>query len=154
MVFEAVVKLLHLVGFAAFLGGAFAQQQLLKTSVGLPPPARDERESLASAICTKIEVPGIMAQLVTGVLFLVHEPEYLKQHWLHGKLTAVAALLVLSHLEMFNARKIVALRSAGGKSADAEIDALKKKHATMGAVGTVGVVAVLAFVTVLRLWMS
>jgi uncharacterized membrane protein len=152
MVFEAIVKLLHLVGFAAFLGGAFAQQQLLKTSVGLPPPARDERESLAAAICTKIEVPGLMAQLVTGVLFLVHEPEYLQQHWLHGKLTAVLALLVLSHLEMFNARKIVALRSAGG--ADTEIAALKKKHATMGAVGTVAVIAILVFVTVLRVFMS
>jgi len=144
--------LLHLVGFAAFLGGAFAQQRLMQTSTraGLSPAARDERESLASTICATVELPALFAQLATGILMIVSQPGYLKQHWLHAKLTAVLVLFVLAHVEMINARKIVAARAQGGAGVDAEIAALKKRHAQLGAVGTVLVVAVLLLVTVLR----
>ena len=150
--FVNVLILLHLVGFAAFLGGAFAQQQLMKMSAkeGLAPAVRDEYERLAASIVTKIEVPGLFAQVLTGVVFVVLQPTFLQQHWLHGKLTAVVALLVLSHLEMFNARRLVRAREARGDAAAGEIAARKKRHALMGAVGTVLVVAILLFVTVLR----
>ena len=87
---------------------------------------------------------------MTGLGFIAEAPGFLRQHWLHGKLTAVAVLLVLSHLEMFNARGIVKARAARGDAAAAEIDARKKRHATMGVVATVLVAAVLLFVTVLR----
>ena len=154
MTLHSVLILLHLLGFAAFLGGAFAQQQFMKMSAkaGLAAAVRDEYERLAAAIVTKAEVPGMFAQVVTGVVMIVSQPEmhYLKQHWLHGKLAAVAALLVLSHLEMFNARRIVKARAARGDAAADEIAARKKKHAAMGLVGTVLVVALILFVTVLR----
>ncbi len=152
MQLHSVLILLHLLGFAAFLGGAFAQTQFMKmsTKAGLASAVRDEYERLAAAIVTKVEVPGLFAQLVTGVVMVLQEPEYLKQHWLHGKLAAVAALLVLSHLEMFNARRLVKARAARGDAANDEIAARKKKHAALGVVGTVLVVAVLLFATVLR----
>ena len=152
MTLHSVLILLHLLGFAAFLGGAFAQQQFMKMSAkaGLAAAVRDEYERLAAAIVTKAEVPGMFAQVVTGVVMVLQQPEYLKQHWLHGKLAAVAALLVLSHLEMFNARRLVKARAARGDAAADEIAARKKKHAAMGLVGTVLVVALILFVTVLR----
>ena len=147
---ELVLKFFHLVGFAAFLGGGFAQQQLMKTSsrAGLTEAVRNERESLAAAVATKIEVPGLFAQLALGIGLVALTPTYLKQAWLHGKLTFVLVLLVLSHLEMFNARKIVSMRAEGAP--ESEIAPLKKKHAVMGAIGGVCVIAVLLFVTVLR----
>ena len=147
-----ILLLLHLVGFAAFLGGAFAQQQFMKMSAkeGLAPAVRDEYERLAAAIVTKAEVPGLFAQVLTGVVLVVVQPTYLQQHWLHAKLTAVVLLLVLSHVEMFNARRLVRARAARGDAAAGEIAARKKRHALLGAVGTVLVVAVLLLVTVLR----
>ncbi len=97
----------HLVGFAAYLGAGFAQQQLVARSAagGLEAAVRDNYEKLAAAIVTKIEVPAIGLQLVTGVTFLVINPAWLQLGWMHAKLTCVAALLGLSHAEMFNARK-------------------------------------------------
>jgi uncharacterized membrane protein len=147
-----ILLLLHLVGFAAFLGGAFAQQQLMNMSSrpGLAAAVRDEYERLSAAIVTKVEVPALFVQVATGVVIIVMQPFFLKEHWLHAKLTAVVILLVLSHLEMFNARKLVKARAARGDAAADEIAARKKRHRTMGAVGTVLVAAILLLVTVLR----
>lgn len=148
----ATLRLLHLLGMVAFLGGAFAQQQLLRASAseGLAPQVRDAYERLAAAIVTKIELPGIFAQVAIGVLLIVRGNELMHQHWLHGKLAAVAIILVLSHLEMFNARRIVRARAERGDAAAAELDLRKRRHGIFGAVGTVLVVAVLLFATVLR----
>jgi uncharacterized membrane protein len=144
--------LLHLVGLAAFLGGAFAQQQFMRMSAraGLATAVRDEYERLSAAIVTKVEVPGMFAQILTGLGIVVLQPYLLQQHWLHAKLTAVVLLLVLSHFEMFNARRLVRARAARGDAAADEIAARKKRHAVMGAIGTVLVVAILVLATVLR----
>ncbi|MGD0529221.1 MAG: DUF2269 family protein [Polyangiaceae bacterium] len=144
--------LFHLVGLAAFLGGAFAQQRFMRMSArpGLATAVRDEYERLSAAIVTKVEVPAMFVQVVTGLGFVALQPYLLQQHWLHAKLTAVVLLLVLSHLEMFNARRLVRARAARGDAAADEIAARKQRHALMGAVGTVLVVAVLVLATVLR----
>jgi uncharacterized membrane protein len=144
--------LLHLVGLAAFLGGAFAQQQFMRMSAqpGVAPALRDEYERLAAAIVTRIEVPALFAQVATGTAVIALQPYLLQQHWLHAKLTAVVLLLVLSHLEMFNARRLVRARAERGDAAEGEIAARKKRHAQMGAAGTVLVAAVMVLATVLR----
>ena len=140
--------LLHLVGFAAYIGAGFAQQRIMAMSAadGTPPTVRDAYERLASAILVRIELPALFAQVATGVVFIALLPTWLTQGWLHGKLTCVAALLVLSHLEMFNARRIVRARTERGESASAEIAGRKRKHATLGAIGTLAVVVLLLLV--------
>lgn len=145
--------LVHLVSFAAYLGAGFAQLQILKLSArpGTPFDVRDAYERLAATIVTKIEVPAILGSLVSGVVFIAQTPALMKQGWLHGKLTCVVLLLVLSHLEMFNARGIVKRRAAGGAGADDDITLLKKRHAMLGGVGTLVVVALLILVTFVRL---
>src|SRR5580704_15832443 len=107
-----VLILLHLVGFAGYIGAGFAQQQFVTRSgrAGLATAVRDEYERLAASIVTQIEVPALFAQVVTGVVLIALAPLWLTQGWLHGKLACVAVLLVLSHLEMFNARRIVKAR--------------------------------------------
>jgi uncharacterized membrane protein len=152
MLLQSILILLHLVGFAAFVGAAFAQQRFMRMSArdGLAPAVRDEYERLSAALLTKMELPAAFAQVLTGLVFILESPGLLKQHWLHGKLTAVVILLVLSHLEMFNARRLVKARASGAAGAAAEIAARKKRHAAFGAVGTVLVIAILLFVTVLR----
>jgi protoporphyrinogen IX oxidase len=147
MIHKALI-LVHLVGFAAFLGAAFAQQRFMARSAreGLAPAVRDEYERLAAIVTTQIELPALFAQVVTGVVFVALVPQWLTQGWLHGKLTCVLALLVLSHLEMFNARRIVKARVARGDGASAEIAARKSRHATFGLVGTAAVVILIVLV--------
>lgn len=152
MSFLPFLLLLHLVGLAVFLGGAFAQQRFMKMSAkaGLTTALRDEYERLSAAIVTKVEVPGLFAQVFTGLGIILLQPYLLQQHWLHAKLTAVVLLLVLSHLEMFNARRLVRARAERGDASADEIAGRKKRHAMMGAIGTVLVVAVMVLATVLR----
>lgn len=73
-------------------------------------------------------------------------PLWLTQGWLHGKLACVVVLLVLSHLEMFNARSIVKVRAARGDAADEEITARKARHARFGLFGTLAVVVLVGLV--------
>lgn len=147
---HAALLLIHLVSFAAYLGAGFAQLQFIKRSAGAVPAVRDAYEELAAAVVTKIELPAIMGSVLTGIGFIVENGLLMKMGWLHGKLACVLLLLVLSHLEMFNARAIVKLRKAGAADAETRIDARKKRHATMGAVGTLLVVAILVLVTFVR----
>ena len=149
----AGVLLVHLVAFAAYLGAGFAQLQMIKQSMkaGTPAPVRDSYERLAAHIATKIEVPAVFAAMASGIVFIAQNPVLMKQGWLHGKLTCVLLLAVLSHLEMFNTRKIVKAREAGGAAADDEIAKRKARHATFGAVGSLLVVALLVLVTFVRL---
>lgn len=143
----------HLVAFAAYLGAGFAQLQLMKRSRagGLAPEVRADREALAAGIITKIELPAILASIVSGAGFIAQNPALMKLGWLHGKLFCVLLLAILSHLEMFNARKIVKARAARGAAAGPEIDALKRRQGVFGAMGTVVVVVVLVLVTFVRL---
>lgn len=149
----AALLLVHLAAFAAYLGSGFAQTQMMKlsTKAGIDAAVRDEYERLAALVVTKIELPAIFASMASGAVFIAQNPLLMKQGWLHGKLTVVLLLAVLSHLEMFNARKIVRARASGAASAAEEIAGRKRRHATFGAVGALLVVALLVLVTFVRL---
>jgi uncharacterized membrane protein len=146
---DKIAHLIHLLGFAAFLGGAVAQQQFMRTSAGASvlPPVRDAYERLSAEIVTKVELPSLIAQLFSGVLFVMQVPGYMRMGWLHAKLLAVLVLLVLAHVEMFNARAIARLRQRHGDSAAAEIGKRKQRHFQLGLIGAVAVVAVVLLVT-------
>lgn len=143
----------HLASFAAYLGAGFAQQRFMKMSseAGLLPALRDNYERLAASIVTKIEVPSSIGSILSGIAFIVAQPGYFRQGWFHGKLTVVVLMLVLSHLEMFNARRIVHARESSGEAASADIAARKRKHGLFGTLGTVLFVALLVLVTFVRL---
>jgi uncharacterized membrane protein len=146
---DKIAHLIHLLGFAAFLGAAIAQQQFMKASANaaILPAVRDAYERLSAQIVTKVELPALIAQVLSGVLFVLQIPGYMKMGWLHGKLLAVVVLLVLAHLEMFNARAIAKLRQRHGDSVAAEIGKRKKRHFQLGMIGTVAVIAVIGLVS-------
>lgn len=149
----AGILFIHLVAFAAYLGAGFAQTQMIKLSTrsGTPSESRDSYERLAASIATKIEVPAIFVSMASGIAFIAQNPVLMRQGWLHGKLTCVLCLAVLSHLEMFNTRRIVKARTAGGADAEAEIAKRKSRHAVFGGIGSLLVVALLVLVTFVRL---
>jgi uncharacterized membrane protein len=152
-VLTAALLLIHLVAFAAYLGAGFGQLQILKLSArsGTATAVRDAYERLAASIITRIEVPAIFASIASGIVFITQSPALMKQGWLHGKLLCVLLLAVLSHLEMFNARKIVRAREAGGAGADDEIAKRKARQGVLGGIGTLLVVVLLVLVTFVRL---
>lgn len=143
-----VLIFLHLLGFAAYVGAGFAQQRFMSRSSrsGIEAKLRDEFERLAAVVVTSIELPALVVQVATGVAFVALNAAWLQQAWLHAKLTCVVVLLVLSHLEMFNARTIVKRRAAQGEAAAAEIARRKSRHAVFGAAGAALVAALVALV--------
>lgn len=145
----AALHFVHLVCFAAYLGAGFAQLQFMKRSRSATPEVRNRFEELAATIVTKIELPAIFGSILSGAGFIATSPALMKQGWLHGKLTCALLLAVLSHLEMFNARRIVKARAAGAP--ESEIEARKKRHEVYGTIGTLLVVAILVLVTFVRL---
>ncbi|CAN5912159.1 hypothetical protein BH11MYX4_BH11MYX4_48270 [soil metagenome] len=149
----AALLLVHLVFFAAYLCAGFAQLQMMKLSAreGVSAELRNAYEKLSATILTKIEVPAIFGSLLSGVVFIAQNGALMKQGWMHGKLTCVLILLVLSHLEMFNARAVVRIREDGGKNAETEIKARKARHSAFGTVGAIVVVVLLVLVTFVRL---
>ncbi len=149
----AALLLLHLVSFAAYLGAGFAQLQMMKRSARheASPEMRASYERLAATIVTKIELPAIFGAILSGMAFIMLNPFLMKQGWMHGKLTCVLVLAVLTHLEMFNAKAIVRTRDNGGARADDEIARRKSRHTLLGTIGTVVLVALLILVTFVRL---
>jgi len=150
---ENTALLLHLLGFATYIGAGFTQQRLIAMSAApdLAPAVRDAWEKLAATILVKFELPAIFTSIASGILFLIHEPAYLRQAaWFHPKLTCVFVMLVLSHLEMFNARRIVRARESGAADAEADIAARKRRHGIMGSVGALLVAVVLILVCFVR----
>lgn len=149
----AAILLIHLLSFAAYLGAGFAQLQLMKLSAraGLAADVRDAYERLSATIITKIELPAIFGAMASGAVFITQTPALMKMGWLHGKITCVLLLAVLSHLEMFNARRIVTARAKGDSGTDDAIAARKRRHGVFGTVGALLVVVVLVLVTFVRL---
>ena len=149
----AGLLLVHLVCFAGYLGAGFAQLQMMKLSAreGTSAELRNAYEKLSATILTKIEVPVLFGSLFSGMIFIMQNGALMKQGWLHGKLLCVLILLVLSHLEMFNARAIVRIREDGGKGVDDEIKSRKARHNLFGTIGALVVVVLLVLVTFVRL---
>lgn len=145
----AALLLVHLVCFAAYLGAGFAQLQFMKRSRTATGETRSQFEQIAASITSKIELPAIFGSMLSGAGFIATNPLVMKQGWLHGKLTCVLILVVLSHLEMINAKKIVNARAANAP--EPEIEARKRRHELYGTIGTLAVVAILVLVTFVRL---
>ena len=94
--------------------------------------------SVIAFIAVRLKVPASILLVLAGVALGL--PSALPNVELSPE---VVLLLVLSHLEMFNARRIVRARAAGDVS---EIGERKKRHGLFGAVGTFLVVVLLLVV--------
>lgn len=142
---------LHLIAFAVYAGAALFSAKLLRKSAegGLAAPARDALEAFAANVVTKSQLPAIFLSVISGVMLLVAKPAYLKNPGMHIKLTIVFILLVLSHLEMFNARKIVRARAAGSR--DAEIQGRKGRHGLFSTIDLVGILSIVGIVAFMLL---
>ena len=115
-------------------------------AASLAAPSRDEFERLSAEIVTKIELPALMLQVATGIVFLVTNPEWFTHGWIHGKLTCVAILLGLSHAGDVQRAPHRGPPDRQGDGASARIAPRKSRHGTYGAVGSLVVVVLVVLV--------
>lgn len=137
----------HLLGFAGAIGGGATQQSLFKRSQNpdLAPSVREHLEQTAFWVLKKIELPSMFVSFLSGLTMLLLHGVYLRAGWMHAKITLVFLLLVLDHVEMFNAKAIVAARTSN--QPEELIVARKKRHERFGRIGALLLLSILILVT-------
>jgi uncharacterized membrane protein len=122
----SLVRYLHFIGFALALGGSFAALRVAAAARLHSASEKTGFEGAAAEIITKVELPGLFLALFGGIGLVAANPAVLDPtrggSWLHIKLALVLGLLVVSHLRMFRARRLVRERAQGASEAD--VDAL------------------------------
>ena len=127
----ATSHIVHFWGFAMAVGGAMGALRAHQASRGHTAESKKGIEEVAAALITKVELPGLFIALFGGILAIANNPMVMKPAasgagpWLHIKLVLVLAVLVIAHLKMFRARRLVRERASGASEADC--DALLSK---------------------------
>lgn len=124
---------LHLISFAAYAGAAVAAGHLLKNSRrgDLDKNGRLAWLSAGATTITKVELPFAFLLMFTGLGLMMMSPGFMKALWLHIKLTLVLVAVTLTHLKMFNARRMLRAAQAGQ---DAEVGARLGRQFVFGMV--------------------
>jgi putative membrane protein len=95
----------HLIGMVFWVGTLLVVTQILAIHTEEPSPdTRDTLGRLESRLLRGLAHPGAALMVITGLLLLHSEPDYLRQHWLQAKLVLVATLVVLDLRLTFRAK--------------------------------------------------
>src|SRR5208337_5263500 len=95
----------HIVGLVFWLGSLLVVTQILALHTGeTSPETRATLGRLESKLLTGLAHPGAAIMVVTGFLLVSHDPNYLREHWLHAKLFLVVILVALDLRLTFRAR--------------------------------------------------
>jgi uncharacterized membrane protein len=139
-----LIKALHLIGVALWMGGLLSVGALLYAAADAPDDARARFGGLGRSLYFTVSAPAMALAIICGlVMIFMQAPGYLKsQPWLHPKLTLVAVLFVLDHMMMHRLRKL----SQGA----AEASMLRRAKWMMVAALSLGGASVL--LAVLRPW--
>src|ERR1039458_2469616 len=95
----------HIIGLVFWLGGLLVVTRILaihteETSVEI----RATLSRLEARLFKGFTHPGAALMVITGIMLVSHDPDYLRQHWLHAKLLLVMILIVLDLRLYFRAR--------------------------------------------------
>jgi hypothetical protein len=122
-------RFIHFLGLGMAIGAAIAAALLFRQAL----------ERAAADTIGKIEIPGVFVAIVGGILLVIAHPEVLDPAasgvgpWLHIKIAFVMGALVVAHLRMFNAKRLVRAREAN-ESKD-ELDGLISKGKKLDSAG-------------------
>lgn len=103
------VKALHVLSVISWMAGLLYLPRLFVYHAGAAPGSETSEtfKVMERRLLRGIMNPAMIAAYVFGVWMLVLSPEWLKQPWMHAKLTAVAAMTV-SHMAMAKWRRAFA----------------------------------------------
>lgn len=146
-------RLIHFIGLGMSVGAAIAALVILRSAARADDVQRSGLERAVGDLVSKVEIPGIFVAILGGILLVVARPEVFDPErsgagpWLHIKLVFVMGALVVAHLRMFNAKRLVRERAGGASTA--ALDAMVGKGKRLDWVG-VGVYLLLLFLVTFR----
>lgn len=95
----------HMIGLVFWLGGLLVVTHTLALHTAEDSPeARGALGRLESKLLRGLAHPGAAIMVVTGFMLVGHDPNLLRQHWLHAKLLLVVILIALDLRVTFRAR--------------------------------------------------
>lgn len=109
-------KFFHLFSVMLAFGGAAAQLLVLTKSRGTVIAEVEANEKMNLAIVRLLLFPGLMMAFVLGLLVAGLSGRF-AESWIHAKLTLALMWVVLAHIQLRGAKRIVALRAAGATAA-------------------------------------
>jgi putative membrane protein len=95
----------HLIGLVFWVGGLLVVTHVMTVHAGeTSPESRSLLGQLEVKLLRGLVHPGAAIMVITGFILVAHDPNYLRQHWLHAKLLLVFVLIVLDLRVTFRAR--------------------------------------------------
>ena len=95
----------HILGFVFWMGGLLVVTQVLAMHTEeTAPEARDTLTRLENKLLKGIIHPGAAIAVVAGIVVVALQPDYLRQTWLHAKLSLVAILIALDLIVYFRTK--------------------------------------------------
>jgi uncharacterized membrane protein len=110
-------------------------------------------EKAALEAVGRVEIPGVFIAILGGVLLVVAQPSVIDPEtsgagpWLHIKLAFVMGALVVAHMRMFNAQRL--LRSRESQETGSELDQMIAKGRKLDS-ASLALYLVVLFVAVFR----
>ena len=95
----------HMIGLVFWVGSLLVVTHVLALRAGeTSPEAQATLSILETKLLHGLAHPGAAIMVVTGFILVGHDPNLLRQHWLHAKLLFVIILIVLDLRVTFRAR--------------------------------------------------
>ena len=125
LILADLVKTIHLFCIFAGIGGAISQALILQKHRNADAREAEASEKMALVITKFAEFYGLVLAFVTGMILAVITNAFSHGGYLHAKTTLVIVLIGLSHVDLRNLKRMVALR---GEGKTAEANQLKQTH--------------------------
>ncbi len=138
-----LLKAVHVLFVAMGIGGGIAQNFLLKKFRTASANEAAASERMALAVTKVVEFYGLLIALVTGLIVGIYTGAFGTGGYLHAKTLLVVILVGLSHVDLRNLKRMVALREAGKAE---EVDSVKQKHLRFGTISMLFVVVIVLLV--------
>ncbi|MGO8788697.1 MAG: CopD family protein [Terriglobia bacterium] len=95
----------HIIGLVFWLGSLLVVTQILAIHTEeTAPETRATLGRLESKLLKGLAHPGAAIMVITGFILVSHDPNYLRETWLHAKLLFVVVLVALDLRLTFRAR--------------------------------------------------
>src|SRR5208283_2284949 len=95
----------HMIGLVFWVGSLLAVTHILAIHTQeASPEARATLGRVEAKLLKGLAHPGAAIMVITGFVLAAHNPNYLRQHWLHAKLLLVVIMVVLDLRLTFRAR--------------------------------------------------
>lgn len=110
----------HLLGVVAWAGGLLVLTRALWAVVALQPDAREAAAGALRRGYLTVVFPGSLLAILTGLYLLIGDPgeqTYMKQGWMHVKLTLLLLLMAAEHVMVMRPLKALSRGTMSGEPA-------------------------------------